>query len=306
MDLNETQTSILSLVFKYCDDNQMPLLDLADLRTTLQYLSSDAGKPVLAQYGGMSASSVGVLLRSLVTLEQDISKQGNVQSVSPAQTDKGGTAAVFSTTHVPTIHPIVAAKQCTTVDHLSGGRFALNVVCGWYSQELRMFGLPAPEPSGSRLARLIPDPAREAHRRHLDAFPHARVSSRGMAPLMNVMGLRADGSRFPAEFTITRIRLAGHPMFTLYIRDITQRKHAEAELRSLPQRIIKAQEKMKATLEDWIPKILAAQEPDGYLQTAFEERRVHPRGDRTFSGEHRAVKDRVAPGGHGARDIGQH
>jgi alkanesulfonate monooxygenase SsuD/methylene tetrahydromethanopterin reductase-like flavin-dependent oxidoreductase (luciferase family) len=51
-------------------------------------------------------------------------------------------AAIFSTTHVPTIHPIVAAKQCTTVDHLSGGRFALNVVCGWYSQELRMFGLP--------------------------------------------------------------------------------------------------------------------------------------------------------------------
>jgi alkanesulfonate monooxygenase SsuD/methylene tetrahydromethanopterin reductase-like flavin-dependent oxidoreductase (luciferase family) len=50
-------------------------------------------------------------------------------------------ASIFSTTHVPTIHPIVAAKQCTTVDHLTGGRFALNVVCGWFSQELRMFGL---------------------------------------------------------------------------------------------------------------------------------------------------------------------
>jgi DNA double-strand break repair helicase HerA and related ATPase len=70
MELNETQTSILSLVFKYCDDNQLPLLDLADLRTTLQYLSSDDGKPILAQYGGMSPASVGVLLRSLVTLEQ--------------------------------------------------------------------------------------------------------------------------------------------------------------------------------------------------------------------------------------------
>ena len=70
MDLNETQTSILSLIFKYCDDNQLPLLDFADLRTTLQYLSSDDGKPILAQYGGMSPASVGVLLRSLVTLEQ--------------------------------------------------------------------------------------------------------------------------------------------------------------------------------------------------------------------------------------------
>jgi alkanesulfonate monooxygenase SsuD/methylene tetrahydromethanopterin reductase-like flavin-dependent oxidoreductase (luciferase family) len=50
-------------------------------------------------------------------------------------------ASIFCTTHVPTIHPVVAAKQCTTVDHLAGGRFALNVVCGWFSQELRMFGL---------------------------------------------------------------------------------------------------------------------------------------------------------------------
>jgi DNA helicase HerA-like ATPase len=70
LDLNETQTSILSLVFKYCDDNSLPLLDLKDLGTTLKFLSSDEGKPILADYGGMSAASVGVLLRSLVVLEQ--------------------------------------------------------------------------------------------------------------------------------------------------------------------------------------------------------------------------------------------
>jgi DNA helicase HerA-like ATPase len=70
LDLNETQTSILSLVFKYCDDNSLPLLDFKDLGTTLKFLSSDEGKPILADYGGMSAASVGVLLRSLVVLEQ--------------------------------------------------------------------------------------------------------------------------------------------------------------------------------------------------------------------------------------------
>ncbi len=47
---------------------------------------------------------------------------------------------VFSTSHVPTIHPIVAAKQATTIDHITGGRFALNVVCGWFAPELEMFG----------------------------------------------------------------------------------------------------------------------------------------------------------------------
>ena len=49
-------------------------------------------------------------------------------------------AAVFATSHVPTIHPIVAAKQATTIDHISGGRFALNIVCGWFEPELEMFG----------------------------------------------------------------------------------------------------------------------------------------------------------------------
>ncbi len=71
LDLNETQTSILALIFKYCDDNDLPLLDLKDLATTLKFLASDEGKPILEEYGGMSAASVGVLLRSIVVLEQE-------------------------------------------------------------------------------------------------------------------------------------------------------------------------------------------------------------------------------------------
>ena len=71
LDLNETQTSILALIFKYCDDNDLPLLDLKDLATTLKFLSSDEGKPILKEYGGMSAASVGVLLRSIIVLEQE-------------------------------------------------------------------------------------------------------------------------------------------------------------------------------------------------------------------------------------------
>ena len=71
LDLNETQTSILALVFKYCDDNDLPLLDLKDLAATLKFLASDEGKPILAEYGGMSSASVGVLLRSMVVLEQE-------------------------------------------------------------------------------------------------------------------------------------------------------------------------------------------------------------------------------------------
>ena len=69
LDLNETQTSVLTLVFKYCDDARLPLLDFTDLRAVLQFLSGDQGKEALAGLGGMSSTTVGVLLRKMVELE---------------------------------------------------------------------------------------------------------------------------------------------------------------------------------------------------------------------------------------------
>jgi dimethylsulfone monooxygenase len=49
--------------------------------------------------------------------------------------------ALFSTVHVPMVHPVFAAKALTTVDHASGGRAGLNIVCGWSPQEFELFGL---------------------------------------------------------------------------------------------------------------------------------------------------------------------
>ena len=49
-------------------------------------------------------------------------------------------SCIFSTSHVPLIHPVTAAKQCATIDHISNGRFALNIVCGWFKNEFEMFG----------------------------------------------------------------------------------------------------------------------------------------------------------------------
>jgi DNA helicase HerA-like ATPase len=70
LDLNDTQTSILSLVFKYCDDNDLALLDLKDLTTTLKFLGSDDAKEILADYGGIAPSSLGVIMRSIINLQQ--------------------------------------------------------------------------------------------------------------------------------------------------------------------------------------------------------------------------------------------
>ena len=50
--------------------------------------------------------------------------------------------AVLATVHVPMVHPVFAAKALTTIDHISGGRAGLNIVCGWNPEEFAMFGLP--------------------------------------------------------------------------------------------------------------------------------------------------------------------
>ena len=70
LGLNETQESSLGLVFYYCDKQGLPLLDLADLRAVLQYLTGDeAGKAELKTIGGLSPQTAGVILRELVSFE---------------------------------------------------------------------------------------------------------------------------------------------------------------------------------------------------------------------------------------------
>jgi hypothetical protein len=69
MDLNATQASSLALVFHYADSAGLPLVDLKDLRAVISWLTSDEGKPELAQLGGLSRATAGVLLRELIALE---------------------------------------------------------------------------------------------------------------------------------------------------------------------------------------------------------------------------------------------
>jgi DNA helicase HerA-like ATPase len=66
LGLNETQESSLGLVFHYADLKGLPLLDLADLRAVVSWLTSDEGKPDLKDLGGLSAATAGVILRELI------------------------------------------------------------------------------------------------------------------------------------------------------------------------------------------------------------------------------------------------
>lgn len=69
LNLNETQAGVLQLIFKIADDNGLLLIDFKDLRSLIQFIGDNA-KKFTTQYGNISASSIGAIQRSLLTLEQ--------------------------------------------------------------------------------------------------------------------------------------------------------------------------------------------------------------------------------------------
>lgn len=70
LDLTETQEGIVAVVFKYCDDNKLPLLDLKDFKKVLQYATGAGKQEFTKDYGRISTSSTGTILRKIIELEQ--------------------------------------------------------------------------------------------------------------------------------------------------------------------------------------------------------------------------------------------
>jgi DNA helicase HerA-like ATPase len=75
LDLTETQSGIVSIIFKYCDDNKLPLLDIKDFKKILQYSTEEGSKEIQSEYGRISTMSTGAILRKLVELEQQGGEQ---------------------------------------------------------------------------------------------------------------------------------------------------------------------------------------------------------------------------------------
>jgi PAS domain S-box-containing protein len=111
------------------------------------------------------------------------------------------------------------------------------------------FGYRSEEVVGREMAELIvPEDLRDAHRRGLARYlddEQAVVLDRRI----EIDAVDAGGRRFPVELTITRIDVPGPPMFTGYLRDITDRKRAEAELRESRARIVSAGVEARRRLE---------------------------------------------------------
>ncbi len=70
LELNSTQSGIVSVVFKYCDDNNIPLVDLKDFKKTLQYMTGEGKEEAEEEYGRMSTASTGAITRKIIEIEQ--------------------------------------------------------------------------------------------------------------------------------------------------------------------------------------------------------------------------------------------
>jgi PAS domain S-box-containing protein len=94
-----------------------------------------------------------------------------------------------------------------------------------------MFGLPSSEAVGQSLERLIPPRYRAVHKVHVERFSDTGETSRRMGAQMALWALRADGTEFPIEASISHATVRGQTLLTVILRDITQRNAAEQEIR---------------------------------------------------------------------------
>ncbi len=70
LELNDTQQGLVAMIFKYCDDNKLPLLDLKDFIKVLQYVSDEGKSEIEKSYGKVATTSTGTILRKVIELQQ--------------------------------------------------------------------------------------------------------------------------------------------------------------------------------------------------------------------------------------------
>lgn len=100
----------------------------------------------------------------------------------------------------------------------------------------QMFGCAAADVLGTPLEQFVPVRLRERHRAHIERFSETGVSTRRMGVQSEITGLRANGEEFPLEASISQVLVGGKKLFTVILRDVTQRKRGEAALRDSAER----------------------------------------------------------------------
>jgi PAS domain S-box-containing protein len=117
----------------------------------------------------------------------------------------------------------------------------------------RVFRWPRDAVMGQKLDMLLPERYRAAHHGHIEAFGRGDGHARGMGPRTVLNGLRADGEEFPIEASISRHSEDGRMLFTVILRDITERVRAE-------QRLARSEARLRSILDSAMDAIITVDE----------------------------------------------
>ncbi len=116
----------------------------------------------------------------------------------------------------------------------------------------RIFRRSAAEVIGQPIERFIPERFRDKHRAGIRAFALGGPTGQQRGRQLSLVGLRADGQEFPGEATISRSDAAGRPVYTMILRDVTERQRAEEALRTLSRAIEQTGDSVVVTDRDGV------------------------------------------------------
>lgn len=128
-----------------------------------------------------------------------------------------------------------------------------------------MFGCAVEQAIGQSVSKFIPERFRAAHSHHVQAFGQTSVTKRQMGALGTVSGLRTNGEEFPIEASVSQVLSRGRKLYTVILRDISQRQQVEDAL--------KASEARYRELLECLPQLIWTSEADGacnYLSPQWE------------------------------------
>ncbi|MGE5860115.1 MAG: sensor histidine kinase [Ignavibacteria bacterium] len=94
----------------------------------------------------------------------------------------------------------------------------------------KMFKIKSDEVIGTPVSRFIPDRFKEIHSNHINNFGSTGITNRSMGNLGRVSGIRNNGDEFPIEASISQVEVSGEKIFTVILRDITDRKNYEEKI----------------------------------------------------------------------------
>lgn len=142
----------------------------------------------------------------------------------------------------------------------------------------QMFGWGREDALGRPLDLFIPQRFRPVHRQHVRAFGTEPTGQRSMSRLGTIFGLRANGDEFPAEASISRVEVNGKNIFTVILRDLTERRRTEQALHRSEQRLSQAMENAAMGFWDWdVPSGAIDLDPRFCALLGYESGELPPR-----------------------------